>query len=414
MSDLPVPDAAPAPAPAAPPAGAPAAPAEGAAPPVPACPLSLDVLSANFRKHVDPKAPVPLRMMGAKGLVPMGPKEMATALFMLTFDADAAVREAAAKSAANLPDKIASVALRDETIEPVVIDFYARVLGHKPEYVEMIVLNPGASDAAVAQIAGAATQERILEIISQNQLRLLRHEEIVRALVTNQATKPTVIDSVTDFCVRSGLILHDLPAFKAARRRILGGEAMDDEAAAEAHAAAVIAEQEAEAALEAMGAVGHHEGIVGSVPEDKETAEHQTRGQSITQQIMKLSVAKKIEWANKKGNKEVRTLLLRDPNKLVQMAVVQSPRITEEEINKLSISRTLPQEVLMYIYNNRQLTRNYSIKVNLVNNPKVPVAVAMRFLSLLRTSELKALAKNKNVSNALSTAARNLSDKKNA
>jgi len=57
----------------------------------PACPLPLDVLPANFQKHVDPKAPVPLRMMGAKALVPMGPKDMATALFMLTFDADANV-----------------------------------------------------------------------------------------------------------------------------------------------------------------------------------------------------------------------------------------------------------------------------------------------------------------------------------
>ena len=88
--------------------------------------------------------------------------------------------------------------------------------------------------------------------------------------------------------------------------------------------------------------------------------------------------------------------------------------ISEDEIVKLSLSRVLPQEVLMYIYNNRQLTKNYSIKVNLVNNPKVPVAVSMRFLSLLRVSELKTLAKNKNVPNALATAARNLVEKKNS
>ena len=60
-----------------------------------ACPVALSALPTNFQKHVDPKAPVPLRMMGAKALVPMGPKEMVTALFMLTFDADAAVRETA-------------------------------------------------------------------------------------------------------------------------------------------------------------------------------------------------------------------------------------------------------------------------------------------------------------------------------
>src|SRR5436305_13883079 len=94
-------------------------------PQAPACPVALSALPAHFQKHVDPSAPVPLRMMGAKALVPMGPKEMATALFMLTFDADAAIREAATKSAAGLPDRILSVALRDETIDPPVLDYYA-------------------------------------------------------------------------------------------------------------------------------------------------------------------------------------------------------------------------------------------------------------------------------------------------
>src|SRR5437763_8697306 len=99
-----------------------------------ACPLPLDVLPTNFQKHVDPKAPVPLRMMGAKVLVPMGPKEMATALFMLTFDPDPAVRETAEKSAAGLPDRILSVALRDETAEPAVLGFYALLFASQHVY----------------------------------------------------------------------------------------------------------------------------------------------------------------------------------------------------------------------------------------------------------------------------------------
>src|SRR5437764_11619106 len=120
------------------------------------CPVPLSVLPTNFQKHVDPKAPVPLRMMGAKALVPMGPKEMATALFMLTFDADAAVREAAAKSASGLPDRILSVALRDETIDPPVLDFYAAAIAAKDEYLEMLVLNPSTPDATVQRITGSA------------------------------------------------------------------------------------------------------------------------------------------------------------------------------------------------------------------------------------------------------------------
>src|SRR5438067_4562460 len=217
-----------------------------------ACPLPLDVLPANFQKHVDPKAPVPLRMMGAKALVPMGPKAMATALFMLTFDADDTVRQTAVNSAAGLPDRILAVALRDEAADPQVLDYYAAALGEKPEYLEMLTLNPSTPDETVGRIA-ALPHERITELVSQNQLRLLRHDPIVRALVTNPATRPVTVDNVTDFCVRSGLVLADLPAFQAARKRVLGATA--DEAAALAAAAAVQAEEtDAERALEEMGA----------------------------------------------------------------------------------------------------------------------------------------------------------------
>ena len=96
----------------------------------------------------------------------------------------------------------------------------------------------------------------------------------------------------------------------------------------------------------------------------------------------------------------------------MQLAVVQSARITDGEIAKVANSRTSPHEVLQHIYNNRLLMKNYTIKVNLVNNPKVPVAVAMRFLSLLRQSELKSVSKNRNVSRALQSQAQKLLEKK--
>jgi hypothetical protein len=382
-----------------------------AAPPA-ACPVPLSALPSNFQKHVDPNAPVPLRMMGAKGLVPMGPKEMATALFMLTFDADAAIREAATKSAAGLPDRILSVALRDETVDSPVLDYYADAFTGRDEYLEMLVLNPATPDATVQRITARA-DERIVEIVAQNQLRMLRHADIVRAVVNNAAARPSTVDNVCDFCVRSGLLLEDLPAFRAARRRIHGGSEQDDALAKKVAAEQQDAEARAEAALEQMGATAADAAEDRPVPAGSpDEQEEEKKKLSITQQIMKLSIAKKIEWANKKGNREVRSILLRDPNKLVQLAVMQSPRITDGEVAKVALSRTAPQEVLQYIYNNRQLMKNYQIKVNLINNPKMPVGVSMRFLSSLRMAEVKAVAKNKNVPHGLATAAKKLVEKK--
>jgi len=379
--------------------------------PSPGCPLPLSAVPPNFQKHVDPKAPVPLRMMGAKALVPMGPREMSTALFMLTFDADPAVRETAVKTAAALPDRILSVALRDETVDPPVLDYYADVLAGKDEYLEMLVLNPSTSDETVKRLTTRG-DDRILEIVAQNQLRMLRHADIVRALCGNPAARPSTVDNVCDFCVRSGMVIEDLPAFRAARLRIHGGANQDEELAKKVTAEQQRVQAEAEAALELLGAdlqESETEDKPAEAGDDQETAKKRV---SLTQQVMRLSVAKKIEWANKKGNREVRTLLLRDPNKLVQLAVIHSPRMTDGEIAKVALSRTAPNEVLQYIYNNRQLMKNYQVKMNLITNPKVPVGVSMRYLSSLRMAEVKAIAKNKNVPQGLATAAKKLVEKK--
>src|ERR1700682_997274 len=154
----------------------------------------------------------------------------------------------------------------------------------------MIVPTPAAPDEAVARTAATAP-DRVMEIIAQNQLRLLRHEGIVRALVGNPATRPATLDNVTDFCVRSGLILADLPAFREARRRILGGAAGDANAAAEPAARAAEEEAAAVAELEKMGAV---HGGSGEAP----VGEGQAAGQpplSVAAQMLKLRMRRKTD-----------------------------------------------------------------------------------------------------------------------
>ena len=374
-----------------------------------ACPLPLSVLPTNFQRHADPAAPVPLRMMAARALVPMGPAELTTALFMLTFDADAAVRETAVKSAAALPDRVLSVALRDETADALVLDYFAGVMSGRDEYLEMLVINIATPDATVRRLTESA-DERITELVAQNQLRLLRFPDIVRALLGNPAMRPSTADKVCDFCVRSNLCLEDQPAYRAARARIHGGADRDEELARKVDETHAREQAEAEAALELLGAAGLSEDDADAEP--AAGAEPEKKRLSITQQILRLGVAKRIEWANTKGNREVRTLLLRDPNKLVQLAVIHSPRITLGEISNVAQSRTANSEVLQFIYGSRQLMKNYQIKLHVICNPKVPVGVSMRFLSSLRMAEVKNLARNKNVPHGLATAAKNLLEKK--
>jgi len=350
-------------------------------------------LSPTLKKHVDPGSPIPLRMMAAKALVPLPPPDMITALFLLTADADEKVRTTAVESAGKLPDRILSSALRDEEVDPPVLGWFLDRLARQDVYAEMLVLNASTPDDAIGR-AAAICGLRTAEIISQNQLRLLRYEEIVRQLCLNPSCGPALIDGVCDFCVRSGLVLADVPQMRASRVRLYGPEAAEAPPDPGPTAEEVIAE---------FGELGD------------ENAPPMEEGKRLTlaQRIMKMSIAEKIKLATK-GNKEARSYLLRDSNKLVAVAVIRSPKLTDGEVLAVANNRAALDDVLRVVYNNREWLKDYRVKVALTKNPKVPLPVAMKFLAQLRESEVKDLARNKNVPSGVQLLARKMLEKKNA
>jgi hypothetical protein len=364
-------------------------------PPAPAgCPFNSEFLPPNMRKHVDPAAPVPLRMMAAKTLVPLNPSDMLGALYMLTYDAEQNVRDTAARSAAGLPDKILSSALRDEGVQAPVLGWFLGLLKGNDTYAEMLVLNSTTPDEAVADVA-ATCSGRLAEILGQNQLRLLRHEDIVRKLCSNPNASQALIDSVCDFSVRSGLVLADVPQMQAARVRLFGPQAVAAPPEPGPTAEEVLKDFQEEAQDE-------------NAPPMEEA-----KKQNLTQRIMKMSIAEKIKLATL-GNKEARTLLLRDSNKLVCTAVIRSPRITDGEVLSCAMNRAANEEVLRIIYGNREWTKNQKIKLALVKNPKVPLTVVMKFLNSLRDGELKDLSRDRNVPAGVAQFAKKLMEKKTA
>lgn len=362
-------------------------------PELPACPINAEFLPQNLRKHVDPTAPIPLRMMGAKSLVPLSPSDMLGALFILTFDPDAGVRETAKKTSAGLPDRILSSALRDEGLPPPVLGFFLEQLRGKDTYAEMLILNPATPDASVAAVSVDCTT-KVAEIIGQNQLRLLREDGILRGLCNNPNAGLALIDSVCDFAVRSGLVLADVPQMQAARIRVFGPDAV---------AAPPPGPTAEEVLREFEGAV------------DDAEAEPLEEGKRLTlsQRVMKMSIAEKIKLATL-GNKEARGMLIRDTNKLVCTAVIRSPRITDGEVLTCANNRAINDDVLRVIYSSREWTKSYVMKLALVKNPKVPMAVSMRFLNVLRDGEVKDIARDKNVPSAVQLMAKKLIEKRTA
>ncbi len=126
--------------------------------------------------------------------------------------------------------------------------------------------------------------------------------------------------------------------------------------------------------------------------------------EALFQKVLKMAVHQKIYLAMF-GNQDARGLLIHDPNKIISIAVLRNPKVTEDEILTFAQLRNVPEEVLQLIAKHKTWPKNYFIKLALVANPKTPLSVAIKFLDHLRDRDLANLSRSKNISSVLARAA---------
>lgn len=107
-----------------------------------------------------------------------------------------------------------------------------------------------------------------------------------------------------------------------------------------------------------------------------------------------------------RGSREQRSQLIRDSNRLVAVAVLSSPKLTESEVEAFARMANLAEDVLRIIAMNRAWAKNYNVVAALTRNPKTPTALAMGFLQRLNERDLKMLAMDRNVAEPVRLAAR--------
>ncbi|MBI5512086.1 MAG: hypothetical protein HY903_25285 [Deltaproteobacteria bacterium] len=364
--------------------------------------MSLDelkrALPEQAHRHLDPATPMPMRMMAAKGLAPLPPTEMVVLLCALTFDPDDKLGVAAKGTLTKLPDKVLGPAL-DAELPTAALGVIAPLMAGRDAVMEKIVLNRRTPDEVLAAVAPLVSQN-IGEILSNNQERLLRSEALVRAVAVNPNILKSSLDRVFDFLVRAGVVYADMPAFGEAIARLSPAEMQ------QAADKVALPEEVVKALIETDDAKP------GAAPAaDVDTAapslEEQAQRVPVLQLIAGLNPAQRIALALR-GNREARTILVRDPNRVVAAAAIRSPRLTEQEVISAAQSRSVCDEVIRVIANTKEMIRPYGVKLALVNNPKTPVQTAMHLLTLLRGNDLKAVAKSRNVNNAVATHAKRL------
>jgi len=144
--------------------------------------------------------------------------------------------------------------------------------------------------------------------------------------------------------------------------------------------------------------------LIDAAPEPTPAAKDED-AQTTLQRIAAMSVAQRVGLAMK-GSREERAILIRDPNKIVSVAVLSSPKMTESEIESIAKMSSVSEEILRIIANSRAWTKRYGIVAALTRNSKTPVAISMNLLVRLTEKDLRTLSTDRNVPEVLRVTAR--------
>ena len=351
-------------------------------------PIELADLSAAVARVAAPSVAPAGRMMAARGLAPMGPKDLLVALYQLSLDTEANIAQAAKQTAQKLPENILGAGLV-EALDARVIDFFSALVLDRDELIEKILLNRATDDSTFVVLAGKLPEAGI-ELMAGNQIRLLRSPAIIEAIYFNRHARMSTVDRLLELAVRNGLDLHQIPQFEALKANILGTPQQET----------LVDEQErtvSDSLFASFLGGDDDEGPVDQLEfetaEDKET------------RMSDMSISEKIRLATL-GNSFSRMVLVRDSNRVVAMAAIQSPAIRDQEVVRYAADRGLSEDVIRYIANRREWLKNYQVKLALANNPKTPLPSTLKLLKLLRFSDVRSIARSKSVPAAVAKAAK--------
>jgi hypothetical protein len=342
--------------------------------------------------------PAVAKLMVARGMAPLRPTELMLAIYQLAFDPDGAVRAAAEAAPASLPDNIVGPPLAEAWPAQVLHFFALHLPDQRTVSIEKILYNTATADETFLTLAGRL-DENLLEVISQNEVRLLRCPRIVEVLFLNKRARMSSVNRAVELCARNGIRLESIPGFDEIAKTIRqDAEETNSEATDGRFQAAVTA---SEGVIEPEGGPGAGDSSDGA---------SQTKKRPLGLSFIKfdqLKIFEKIRLATI-GNATCRKVLVRDSNRLVAMAVIRSPQITDMEIQLFAASTNICDDVIRYIANSRECSKNYNVKLALVANPKCPVGISLRFLSYLHKEDLRDVSRSKNIPGALATAAKKL------
>lgn len=397
--------------------------------------LEKSELGPMVAKMVASSSPAPMRKMAAQGLAPLPPRDLLVALYQLWVEPNGDCVDLANATVEKLPDTIINGALSDSKLPAGVLDLLGRKLMNNASLLEAVVRHPNTSDESTIGIARACS-ESICELIAANQQRWMACPGIVASLYHNRNCRQSVIHRVLEMATREGLDIK-LPFMDEIREALTEDSADDSrdnlfsksiKAETEDPEIGFVEDIDQEGGPESQHSAQHDvakksaanlgsEGVSdcesstrsissSDMASEKELSdETEDIGEEPAASLRSLKPMEKIRAALL-GNKSDRAVLIRDTNKMVAMATIKSPRVREDEAIIYAADRSLSHDVIRYIANKRDWLKYYTIKFNLVMNPKTPMSRSLSLLGFLSQRDIQKVARSKNIPSALAKAAK--------
>ena len=370
-----------------------------------------EAVSERIWARVNPEAPRAGRMLMAGAKLPMAPLDLVTALSVLVGDEDAEIAEVAAKSMNELPPTVKQSACADKNLASAILDVLARHFAEDSECGQRLVSNPTTTDETIVWLA-QSSDSAMLQVIADNQTRLLREPRIIASLIVNPSVRTTMLAPIIELAIRQGIDTSGIPGFKELAEAFFAdlNQAVTQDRSDSKEEADEAQEADDDFAEEFTEEDGIDDDLFeqlirhGSASVDHAGDQDQAN-QSLYKLIKAMNPAQKVRLALV-GNRAARKLLIRDTKKNVALTVLRSPAITDKEIATFAANKALHEDVIRSIARTRQWTKAYKVRLALVVNPKCPPRQALSFLKGLHQKDRRNIARNKSVPAFLARAAK--------
>lgn len=395
--------------------------------------MSIQIESTNpvVRAVVEGTAPRPAQLAAARGILPLPAPDLLEILVNFADSDDIELANHARETIGTQELEFLSDTLTSDSVPTKVLGFFATHKGLSSEILRSLIINPRTPPDSIVRLAQTIDKPEVLETLALNQQLLLRVPAVVDAIIANPNSSAEAERRATEtkrefFEKERGSlqIANELRAQgKIAAAEFFEKSEMEDSDISFEDAillAEMIEIPDADTDDSWMG-LEYLEEFYEETPEERQAIVNKILGDfsaddidlpsekiSTINRIMKMGMKDRVRLAMK-GDREARNILIRDPNRIVCQAVVTNPKITEQEVEKIAAMRSVSEDILRKIANDRQWARSYSVVHNLARNPRTPIANVLTILSRLQLRDLANLSKNKNISEAVRRQAARLS-----